>query len=152
LTDTAKWYYKGVIHILQGDAKWAASSTAIYMALWTAFSPVQATDEFLASHAITGNGSCTQLTTGLGYTQDGIALTSVAAPAVYSSTNISLNSADVTWTGTCTFTGVVAATIYYVGTSSWLLGYITWGTAKAAQGGTFTVQCPAAGWFEQPVS
>ena len=152
--DFANWYYKGVEHILAGDAKWPASSTNLYMTLWTAFSPVQATDELYATHAITGNSNCTELASANGYTQGGVALTSVTAPAVYSSTNISLSSANVTWTGPCTFTGVVAAMIYYAGTSNYVLGYIDWALTgpKAGQGGQFIVQCPAAGWFEQPVT
>lgn len=146
MTDTAKWFYKGVEHILAGDAKWPAGSNNIYMALYTTFNPTQATDEILGSFGST----CTEVSGG-GYTTGGVPLTSVAAPTVYSATNVILSSANVTFSGAMTFTGVNGAIIYYKGTSNFVLGYIEWDTPKAAQGDDFIVKCPPAGWFEQPV-
>ena len=147
MPDTAKWYYMGVEHILKGDAKWAAASTALYMALFTTFTPTQATDEIFGTYGST----CTEVSGG-GYTAGGQQLTNVVAPAVYSSTNIILASDPVTWSGAMTFTGVNGAIIYYKGTSNYVLGYISWAAPKVAQGDAFVVVCPAAGWFEQPVS
>jgi hypothetical protein len=151
MTDTAKWYYKGVEHILAGDAKWPASSASIRMALFTTFAPTQSTDEYYTAGSLPAG--CTQVSGG-GYTQGGTTLTSVAFPAVYSTTNIKLASADATWTGAMTFTGVMGAAIYYAGTSNFLLGYIWWATTgpKAAQGGNFTVPCPTGGWFENAIT
>lgn len=158
MVDNAHWYYYGVINILKGNAMWPVSSANIYMLLWTAFTPVQNTDALYnnTTHAITGNANCTELAAGNGYVQ-GIdttnKLTSVVDPAIYSSTNIILSSANWTLAGPCTFTGVVAATILYNNSGTYyLLGYIAWASSKAGQGGSFTVQCPTAGWFEQPVS
>jgi hypothetical protein len=152
MPDTAKWYYNGVEHVLAGDAKWPAGSAALYMTLWSAFTPVQATDElYTIGGGITGNANCTELAAANGYTQGGVQLTSVAAPVVYGVTNVSLSSANVTWVSPCTFTGVVAAVIHYAGASNYILGYISYASAKAAQGGQFIIDCPAAGWFEQPV-
>ncbi len=149
MTDSAKWYYKGVEHILAGDAKWSAGNTNLYMALYTTFTPTQITDEILG----TWGSTCTEVSgVGLGYTTSGQQLTSVTAPSVYSSTNIILSSATVTWPGPCTFTGVNGAVIYYAGTQNYVLGYIAWASPKAAQGGAFSVPCPTAGWFEQQVS
>ena len=146
--DAAHWFYKGVEHILRGDIPWVASSSSFKMALYTTFVPTQATDELYAAGSTPAG--CTEVSGG-SYVAGGTTLTSVADPAVYSTTNIVLSSADALWSGTMTFTGVNGAVLYYNGASKYVLGYIAWGTTKAAQGGNFTVQCPAAGWFEQPV-
>ena len=151
--DFANWYYNGVVNILEGNINWSAGNTNLYMALYSSFSPSQSSDQYYTTGSLPAN--CTELTTAGGYTRGGVQLPSVAAPAVYSSTNIVLSSGNVVWPGTCTFTGVVAAVIYYTGSGhNYLLGYIDWALTgpKAAQGGTFTVQCPAAGWFEQPIT
>jgi hypothetical protein len=142
MTDVAHMLDLGAKHIAMGDIPWKAATGTIYMALYTSTKTVnQTTDETYSS--------TNELAGTAGYTQGGAAMT--LSDPVRSGTDpnsvVTLSSSDVTW-GTASFTGVRTIEIYNNTGSKYILGYITYGADKAAQGGDFTVQCPATGWFQ----
>jgi hypothetical protein len=141
MTDVAHMYYNGAIALSEGTITWNSSTTNLYMALFTSgYTPVQASDTTYTSIA------ANELAASGGYSAGGAQIPSVANPVV-SSSNIVLSSGNPSWGG-ASFTGVVTAVIYANAGAKPVLGFIEYGTAKAAQGGTFSVTCPTTGWFE----
>jgi len=141
MADVAHMYYNGAIALSEGVIEWTSSTTNLSMALFTSvYSPAQSTDTTYTSIATN------ELSAGSGYATGGTALPSMANPTTVSS-NIVLASGNPSWSG-ASFTGVVTAVIYCTAGSKPLLGFIEYGTAKAAQGGTFSITYPTAGWFE----
>jgi hypothetical protein len=142
MVDVAHLYDLAGIHFAQGDFVWKTTTATFYMALYTsALTPAQTTDEVYSNTE--------ELASANGYTQGGNPITIVADPSlVGSDPNVytKLTSSDVTWTG-ATFTGVRTAIIYKNTGTKYLVGFITWTSDKAAQGGLFTVAAPATGWF-----
>ena len=144
MTNVAYMYAKGRLHLTKQDmSAWRATTSSYYMALYnSSLTPDQASDETYST--------TNELATSGGYTQGGAALTlydpvvAGSAPSAYAK----LYCADVTWGPTASFTGVRTARIYDNSGSKYLLGYILYDADKAAQGGNFTVPCPAAGMFD----
>jgi hypothetical protein len=141
MTDVAHMFDLGAKHLAMGDIPWKAATATISMALYTSSKSInQTTDETY--------NSTNELAGSAGYTQTGVAMT-ISDPTIVGtdpSVYTKLTGSDVTW-ATATFTGVRTAEIYNNTGSKYLAGYITWGADKAAQGGNFTVQAPATGWF-----
>jgi hypothetical protein len=143
MVDVAHMYDKAALHLAQNDWAWRAATQTVYMALYTgSYSPSQAADE-------TYSGISGELTSANGYQQGGVKMTlndpvvTGADPSAYTK----LYSSDVSWAA-ASFTGVQTIVIYNNVGSKYLIGFIEYGTAKSAGGGTFTVQCPATGWFD----
>jgi hypothetical protein len=143
MTNVGKLYYKGAKRLSMGLIPWVSGATTLYMALYDSnLTPVQATEEtYDTTH---------ELPTANGYTQGGIALTSVVDPVI-SGSNVILASANAEWASPCTFTTARCAKIYNNTGSKYLLGYILWDADKPSVGGRFLVDCPAVGWFEWTV-
>lgn len=111
------------------------------MALFTSsYTPAQTTDTTYTSI------SSHELSASAGYATGGAAVPSLTNPST-NGANIILASGNPTWSA-ASFTGVVTAVIYSTVTPFYLLGYITYGTAQAATGGSFSITCPTTGWFE----
>jgi hypothetical protein len=143
--DYANWYYNGILNMHNGNAKWVADD--IFMALFTTFTPTQATDAILGTYGST----CTELA-GNGYVRT--ALPSVAAPSMSGNYEV-LASGNVVFPITA-MSGVMGAAIYYdAGGTKYLLGYIDWALTgpKSVSGVTsVTITCPANGWFYNPIT
>ena len=142
MVDVAHMYDKAAKHLASNDWAWTAATTTMYMALYTSsYTPSQAADE-------TYSGISGELTGTNGYSQGGVKMTLTDPTVVGSDPNAytKLASSDVSW-AVSSFTGVQTIVIYNNVGSKYLIGFIEYGTAKAAGGGTFTVQCPATGWF-----
>jgi hypothetical protein len=142
MTDVAYAYAKARLHFVKGDITWKAATSTVYMALYTSsLTPDQLNDETYSN--------TNELATANGYTQGGAVMSlndpvvTGTAPNAYAK----LYSSDQTWTG-ASFTGAQTVVIYNNAGSKYLIGYITYGTAKAAQGGNFTVSCPTNGWYD----
>lgn len=144
MTDVAYVYASGRSHVAQGDFVWKAATTTNYMALYNStLTPDQAAADVVYSNT-------NELATAAGYTQAGAAMTITDPTLVGSAPNAyaKLAGSDVTWGPTATFTGVRTIIIYKNTGTKYLLGYIKYDADKAAQGGYFTVTCPATGWFD----
>ena len=142
MTDVAHMYDKAPFHLVKGDWTWKSGVTTLYMALYTTgYTPAQSTDETYSTSS--------ELATAAGYTQGGAQMTpndpvvTGSDPSAYTK----LYSSDVTW-ATSTFTGVATVVIYNNTGSKYLIGFMTYGTPKASQGGNFIVKCPTNGWFD----
>jgi len=143
MTDVAYAYANARLHFAQGDFAWKAATTTMYMALYTSsLTPDQLNDEVYSN--------TNELATDAGYTQGGIQMTLNDPAIVGTAPNAyaKLYSSNVTWPSPCTFTGVRTVVIYKNTGTKYLVGYMKYAADKAAQGGVFTVTCPADGWFD----
>ena len=87
--------------------------------------------------------------TGTGYTAGGVALASVAVTPDLTNDRVKFSSANASWsTATITARGAV---IYKsrggLASADELVAYLDFGSDQSSSAGTFTVNCPANGWF-----
>jgi hypothetical protein len=142
--DVAHMYSSGAAYLSKGTLQWNTSAS-YKMALFTsAYTPTQTTDT-----TYTGISSH-ELSAGAGYTTGGAAVPSITNPST-TGANVILASGNPTWSA-ASFTGVVTAVLYSTVSPFYLLGYVTYGTAQAAAGGSFSITCPVTGWFEWTVN
>lgn len=139
--DVAHMYDLAGSHFAQGDFVWKTATSTFYMALYNAdLTPNQTTDEIYST--------TNELATELGYTRGGAQMT-ISTPTIVGTdpdAYTKCSGSDVTWAGPCTFEGVKHAIIYKNSGTKYLVSFITWDTPKDADGGSFTVECPATGW------
>jgi hypothetical protein len=142
---SAKTYGKFWLHCLKGDVD-TDTATFKVMLLSSAYTPDQDNHEFVSS--IRANEI-----TGTGYTANGATLTSVVAAYTGASNTVSLDAADVTWSG-ATFTARYAVVYLSTGSdaTSILVSYLDFGADSSPNNGPFVVSWNAGGILNNVVA
>ena len=78
---------------------------------------------------------------GTGYTAGGATLTNVAVNYSAGTNTLTIDADDVAWNGTIT----ARYAVVYDATTNALVGWVDFGAATSATGGTFTIEWNAAG-------
>lgn len=129
---SAKWYAKGLQHMLQGDINWV-SDTIKVSAHSSAYTPNQGTHEFYTDLT-------NELGTANGYTAGGATLGTKSV--TLASLLVALKAADTTWTPgsgqTLTIRYLVIRKDTGTGSTSPLLGYVDLGADVSATNAAWT--------------
>lgn len=123
------------------------SDTIVMVLVTAAYTPAVNTD------ATWANVSSNEVATGNGYTQGGQALTSQSCTLTTATVTFTSATAGVSWsaaTFTCKYAVLVRRAGGSLASTDKLVGYAdlsSGGGSVTGQGGTFTVQPNASGWF-----
>lgn len=134
---SAKWYGNALLKALNKEIDYDTDTVKVMLCTST-YSVNQDTHIY--------KSSVTNEVTGTGYTAGGITLSSKTIAYDGPSNTITLDAADVTWTGS-TITARYAVVYDSTGTdaTSALLGYVDFGADVISTGGPFVITWDAAG-------